>query len=654
MPFLRVELFAAARRVPFQRGRLTFALLLTAIVIGTFGAWYYWESGTVRHDLMARIAAQSFILALLVHSTLVVACATSGAVAIAGEMDRQTLGFLLATRLSSAEIVLGKLAVRMVGVLSTIAAGLPVVVLLHTLGGVDFRLIMLAYGGIVSTSFFVLALAMWCSSRALNGRVANTSTSVLILLWLVGSFLVGTTPILGRLGIRLPAFLMTANAWVMASNPLSVFARFAAFGGVSAVALVDAVAWMCGLQLVAGVILVGAAIVQLRPAYRVNVGGDGHRLLGRFNLPTLRLFPKRAMSDDPILWKAMQIRPRANLFLQVLGFACAIACWGALAASTFFFAYPAFVELWNQGCRSGAAAAVRPEFNLAVRLFAVGRGPGDPADLARLDFNLFLRSITTAITLFLALLTASAAFEPITLERRRSTWSSLIATSLAGSEILKSFMLASLWRLRWATTTLVFLWTLGLCSGAIHPLGYGAALVVQAASTWCLITAGTLIALKSVEQADRSGPGTTPPTAANAGHGLGWTILVPIVSGFLPFLLPGRLGSVVWGAASPPFLIWLASVSCREMRSSLREPIYPLLNWIDKPTADSPLAVGAALLIGICVPAVWGYRNWRYCVANFDRLVGRPWRESASAPRGARDVAPVAVPGITEPGLTSA
>ena len=54
-----------------------------------------------------------------------------------------------------------------------------------------------------------------------------------------------------RVGIRLPGFLLTANAWVLASSPLGLLFKIG--GGVTpSSGLVDAVAWMSGLQVAGG------------------------------------------------------------------------------------------------------------------------------------------------------------------------------------------------------------------------------------------------------------------------------------------------------------------------------------------------------------------------------------------------------------------
>ena len=64
------------------------------------------------------------------------------------------------------------------------------------------------------------------------------------------------------------------------------------------------------------------------------------------------------------------------------------------------------------------------------------------------------------------------ATEGIVSERARETWDSLIATPLTARDILRSKMLAALWRMRLLLAILLGLWTIGLVAGAIHPLGF--------------------------------------------------------------------------------------------------------------------------------------------------------------------------------------
>jgi hypothetical protein len=105
------------------------------------------------------------------------------------------------------------------------------------------------------------------------------------------------------------------------------------------------------------------------------------------------------------------------------------------------------------------------------------------------------------------------------------------------------------------------------------------------------------------------------------------TFFLPLISTALPFLLPARISSVIWGAGSTPFLASLSLASYRELRGALEGPVYQPLQWFKINTGDGPLLVALACLIGIVVPALWGRWIWLYSIANFDRLVGRPVKE---------------------------
>jgi ABC-type transport system involved in multi-copper enzyme maturation permease subunit len=608
VPIFRRELMAAARRGRLQWDRSFFAAILLAIVLGTFGSWYYREGWHASHHLMSGVAIQSFNLILAVHGIYILGSATMGAVAIAGEKDRRTLDFLLATRLGNAEIVVGKLAACLTGAAMTVAAGLPVVLLLYLLGGVDPWLILLAYAGVATTVFFVVALAIWISTGAPDARRATGVTTLCIIAWLFVPFLVSM--FLPRLGLVLPHVLMIANAWVLASSPLGLVLKFAMGGLTASTALVDSAAWMGGLQAAAGLILLAGAVARLRSAYRVNLGGDGHALGAARKRPFWRFRPRPPVGDDPILWREMYTA-RGGILLQLFGLLCVSAPYAALVYSSYFFARRAFAELWRNGYATGLTSAAKPEFNLMLRFFFTESPASAPVDLARTDLNLFLRSVTTPFVFLLAIMTAGIAAEAVTSERIRETWNSLIATPLTARDILRSKLLACTWRMRGLLVTLLVLWTIGLLAGAIHPLGYFLTLLELAAWTWFLLVLGLRASVRAQDP------------AAAAGATLSLTFL-PIASGVLPFLLPAKLSSVVLGVASIPFVTWLSLVSYRDVRAALHYAVYPHLAWAGIATGEGPVWVLTTCLLGIIVPALGGLWGWRYLIANFDRLIGRP------------------------------
>ncbi len=419
------------------------------VLVVTLLARYYWDGGRISHDSMAVVAQQAFLWIAAIHSISMFASATAGSLTIAGEKDRRTLGFLLATRLESSEIILGKLAACLVVSFTGFAAGLPVVLLLDPLGGIDPRMILLGYAGLASTVFFMVAMSIVISTIAPDGRGASGLTVLCVIGWIFLPFVVAI--VFPHFGIRLPEYLKTLNSWAVDSSPLGLMLKFGAGGLPSATGFLRALAWMCELQLIGGAAMVALAIARLRPEYRSSAGGEVHTVAsaGRWQshpLWRLRLRPRPPVGDDPILWREIHTT-RGGFFLRLVGVLIALGVFGALFYFTFFFGWRAFVELWHHGYGSSLTGSARPEFNLMVRFFFTDAGPNAPSDVARTEFNLYLRGITTPVVALLALMSIGVAGELIATEKAKETWNSLIATPLSVRDILTSKLLACLWRM---------------------------------------------------------------------------------------------------------------------------------------------------------------------------------------------------------------
>jgi hypothetical protein len=376
---------------------------------------------------------------------------------------------------------------------------------------------------------------------------------------------------------------------------------------------------MSGLQVAGGALLVIASIASLRSAYRLNVSGDSQGLVARLTRPGWRLRPRPPVGDDPILWREMTTS-REGPLTKLVGLAVILGIYGALGYVTDFFGRPALIEVWRHGYGSGIADAERPEWNILTRFFVSVADFNPPVDLARTEFNLFLRFVTMPIVYLVTMIAAGSAAAGIVGERARATWDSLIATPLSAREILRSELLAGLWRMRSIVATLLVLWTLGLCAGAVHPLGYLASVLVLAAWTWFMLALGLSIAIKAKD------------AGATTSSSLGLLFLMTGV-GVLPFLLPPRSSSVLLGAGSPPFVAWLSLVSYRDVRNAWRFPIYPALQWMHLHTGEGALSVAATCLIGVILPAVGGLLFWRLALLHFDRLIGRPFKETPATTR---------------------
>src|SRR5262249_32802786 len=144
-----------------------------------------WHPGPLSIHELAGFAQSSFDAILFLQLAL-----TGGLVPafvaglIAGERERRSLGNLLTTRLSSAEIILGKLLAGLLQYFACLATGFPIVGLLPLLGGVEPRVILLTYAGTVSLALFLTGLSIVVSIHAPRAGEAVRRTVGLELLWL--------------------------------------------------------------------------------------------------------------------------------------------------------------------------------------------------------------------------------------------------------------------------------------------------------------------------------------------------------------------------------------------------------------------------------------------------------------------------------------
>ena len=247
--------------------------MMLTIVLGTFGAWYYWDRGSGPAPvLMGHVARLSFLWIVLVHVTsrsLLIA-ASAAAISIAAEKDRRTLDFLLATRLGNAEIVLGKLAACLTVFVSTVAAG-PAGHAAHEHAGEHRSPFDLAHlrqprlHGVLPGVAGDLGLDQSrrtqppCRQRhgALHDGLADTFPSS----W---------PSAVAQMGRPAAWLHPDRECLALASGPLSLLMKFAA-GITASSGLIDVIAWMGGLQLIGGVFFLFWAIVRLRgSAYRIQ------------------------------------------------------------------------------------------------------------------------------------------------------------------------------------------------------------------------------------------------------------------------------------------------------------------------------------------------------------------------------------------------
>ena len=192
---------------------------------------------------------------------------------IADEKQRKTMHYLMASRLSSGEIVLDKLAVRLLHIGAFILLGLPVMCLLTLFGGVAWDYVAVAYAGTFSITIFAASLAVMVSTFARRVWQGVLVTYVLLIAWLI------VPPVFdGVCSWLYPNFYQwfaPCNEWIQNTGPLGLMVMIRGgrpmpmmAPGAVVSSFFDLYCWMVGLQLGAALIFILIASWRLRPVFR--------------------------------------------------------------------------------------------------------------------------------------------------------------------------------------------------------------------------------------------------------------------------------------------------------------------------------------------------------------------------------------------------
>jgi ABC-type transport system involved in multi-copper enzyme maturation permease subunit len=471
-PVFNYELLTTARRGRYHLIRIAYALMPVLVLWLIHDIWLARSGGELSIRQIATLALMTFAI-FSVYQLVMVVALTPVLVAgvIADERQRRTLDYLLASRLTSGEIVLGKLMARMVHLAVFLAVGLPVMSLLNLLGGIDPRLVVLSTAGAASTGFFVAGISILLSVLARRVGEAVAAVYALVLLWIV--IPPSIEYLLPTALPELYGWLGPVNEWVDATNPFSVvLAEFLSPGGAR---LVERGLWMIGLQTTCGATLAILAAWRLRPIFAAQQEGRRRRP-SVVRPPRRRLWPRPACGVNPMMWKELfTVRP-GKVSKYIVRFA--VVVFGSLIAlQTFLLGVGAVLEVLEFGYRSSGLT-----------------GSWDVSRY-RWHFHTFLQLLGVVLYLFWTLVVASSAAAGVTYERERDTWLSLTATTLTGPEIVNAKMAGVFWSTRWSWAGLVTLWLIGVGVGAIHPVGFALAVVELGVFLGFTVAVGTFFSL---------------------------------------------------------------------------------------------------------------------------------------------------------------
>ena len=164
-PILGRDLRIAARSAKTYRQRCSLAVALSLAIGALFAVAQQATSGQVSVHSYAIFAQYLFgaVAATQIVLTMgLVPAFVAGAIAL--ERERRTLDSLLTTRLSSAEIVLGKLFSGLLQYAACLLTTLPIMILLCLVGGIDPRLVLLTHAATASIAFFAAGLSILVST----------------------------------------------------------------------------------------------------------------------------------------------------------------------------------------------------------------------------------------------------------------------------------------------------------------------------------------------------------------------------------------------------------------------------------------------------------------------------------------------------------
>jgi ABC-type transport system involved in multi-copper enzyme maturation permease subunit len=280
----------------------------------------------------AQLGVEYFYALIGVELALVMLAApaaTAGAICL--DRARGTLAHMLMTDLSDPEIVLGKLAARLMPVMGLVACSWPVMSLCALLGGIDPVALTLAFAIIVAVAILGCTLALTLSVWARKSHEVILATYTVFILglliwpiWELTSRVYGAPP-----------------HWTLLFNPFYVaFAPYAVPGKLE---LWDYLGFF-GVILGASVLLSALAVWRTRP---VACKGSADKskgprlgLIGRVG----RWLPGPSLDRNPVLWREWHRSKPSRWMVAILAL---------LMGTTAALCVVGAVSFWQNGVQRG-------------------------------------------------------------------------------------------------------------------------------------------------------------------------------------------------------------------------------------------------------------------------------------------------------------
>jgi ABC-type transport system involved in multi-copper enzyme maturation permease subunit len=339
---------------------------------------------------MAVIGEQIYRAIALIELTLILLAAPAATVgAVCLDKARGTLDHVLATDLSNAEIVLGKLGARLIPVLGLIACTLPVLALSSLMGGIDPLALVGLFLVSIGSAFLGCSLAMMLSVYGRKTQDVVMMACIILFLWVMAPVLVGIVSLVlvgsmpsptagGPLWSALHEWLSWSNPYYLALAPYDHPGRAGATTYVGFLAA----------SLLLSAVLLGLATARVRRVAMSQAGrpaAGGRRRLSRL----LRLrhdsrpwLPGPSLDANPVAWREWH-RARSSRMMGV--------AWGLYAALglvwVFLAAWPESAPM-NRSQNVGSMNAT--QVGLGLLLLSVGAATSLAEERARGSLDVLL------------------------------------------------------------------------------------------------------------------------------------------------------------------------------------------------------------------------------------------------------------------------
>lgn len=421
-PIFNVELLTIARRTRYFWIRTAYASILLfalGLVYQSFTGLRTFMGNDIQ--MIARFSLAFFsVFAWLQLLVIVMLGPAMVAGTIATERERRTIEYLFASSLSNAEIVLGKLAAKLLHVVYLVLTGVPILALMMLLGGIAPEAILALTIVTLCTVLSVCTLSITISVWSAKAREAVTRTYLVIFAFMFIPPLIAGC--MSSLGSDLYRYCIApVNNQFIAANPFAVLTGcIVQASGVKSGHTFDAVfAFARNNLIVSGLLAVAAtlAVRRVHLRYRAKPAKQRRRLVRMW---------RPAMGDWPMLWKEVYAEPASSRLGMVGRIALTLIVLGVVVPT--FYMFIAYLVYPHHSSEEYIGYAM-----VMGTLFGCGG----------------------------LVMVASRAAGSITSEKERDSWVSLIATPLEAKEIIWAKVAGSVWSLRGLLLLLMLIWGLG-------------------------------------------------------------------------------------------------------------------------------------------------------------------------------------------------